>query len=260
MSALSFNQLENFLPLLIIVFLLLLSGPIKALQITTANAHWPPWRVIQEDGTFAGIEFDILKRLTSHLEFELIIKGCGWKRCLKHMEVGESDLMTGLFKTAEREQYMKFITPAYRAEKNICFYQNKNSAKEIHHFKDLYDISVGVVKKVAYFEPFDSDSRINKFYSTTDEYLFRLLKAQRLDAVIVSCVTGDVLVSELNLQDEFKHASYVYSIAHPVYLAISKKSPLLAKEAEISKALQSMIDEGEVQQIMAGYGVQELER
>ncbi|GLS90914.1 ABC transporter substrate-binding protein [Psychromonas marina] len=246
------------MPVFIIVFLLLLSSPIKAVQITTANAHWPPWRVIEADGTLSGIELDILKRLTTHLDFDLIIKGCGWKRCLKHMEVGESDVMTGLFKTAEREQYMKFITPAYRVEKNICFYQNKDSSKEIYHFKDLYDISVGVVKKVAYFEPFDSDPRINKLYATTDEYLFRLLQADRLDAVVIACVTGDVLVSELNLQGVFKHANYVYRVAHPVYLAISKKSPFLAREAEISKALQGMIDRGEVQKIMASYGVQDL--
>jgi hypothetical protein len=40
-----------------------------------------------------------------------------------------------------------------------------------------------------------------------------------------------------------------------VYIAVSKKSPLLARIDDISQALRSMVDEGEIQQIMSEYGV-----
>ena len=243
------------MPIFIIVFLCFLSGPISAAQLTSANSHWPPWRVLEDDGSLSGIDVDILKRLSTRLELQLVTKGCGWKRCLKHMELGGSDVMTGLFKTPDREKYMKFIDPPYRVAHNTCFYQNKNQSVEINRFEDLHKITVGVVKKVVYFEPFDSDASIKKFHATTDENLFRLLKAQRIDTIIMGCVTGDIFLKRLDLNDEFKHANYVHRVAHPVYLAISRKSPLLARGTDISQALQSMLNKGEIKQIMSDYGV-----
>ena len=246
------------MPIFVIILLCLLVSPIRADQLNSANAHWPPWRVVEDDGSLTGIEIDILKGLSTRLDLQLVNKGCGWKRCLKHMEVGESDVMMGLFKNSEREKYMMFISPPYRAEKSTCFYQNKNQTAEIKDFEDLYNVTVGVVNKVAYFETFDQDERINKYSATTDEALFRLLKGERIDAVIMACVAGDVFLNDSDLNDDFKHADYVYRIANPVYLAISKKSSLLAREEEVSQALQSMIDDGEIKQIMSNYGVQEI--
>jgi polar amino acid transport system substrate-binding protein len=91
-------------------------------QLTITNSHWPPWRVLENDGSLNGIDIDILKGLSTRLDLQLITKGCGWKRCLKSMELGESDVMTGLFKTPEREKYMQFIEPPYRSVQNTCFY------------------------------------------------------------------------------------------------------------------------------------------
>lgn len=237
----------------------LLASMIKAEQITTANTHWPPWRVMAADGAIAGIEIDILERLTEHLNLQLITKSCGWKRCLKHMEVGESDLMIGLFKTPERETYMTFISPAYRIENNICFYQNSDQQVNINRFEDLYNITVGVVKKVAYFEKFDGDKEINKFYATTDETLFRLLKAKKIDSVIMPCIAGDVFIKNLGVEGEFQHANYVNHVESPVYIAISNQSTFLVRAKEISQALQKMVDEGEINQIMLSYGASKLE-
>ena len=243
------------MPVFIIVFLWLLSAPVRAEQLLTVNSHWPPWRVLEDDGHLSGIEVDILKHLSTRLKLQLVTKGCGWKRCLKHMELGESDVMTGLFKTAEREKYIKFITPPYRLEQNTCFYQNRTNSVAINHFEDLHKITVGVVEKVIYFEPFESDEAIKKHYATTDINLFRLLEADRIDAVIMSCVTGDVHLKRLGLNDKFKHANYIHRVAHPVYLGISRKSPLLARHKDISQALQNMVNSGEIKQIMSEYGI-----
>ena len=246
------------MPLFIIVFLYLLVSPIRAEQLNSANAHWPPWRIVEDDGSLTGIEIDILKRLSTRLDLQLVIKGCGWKRCLKHMEVGESDVMTGLFKNSEREKYMKFINPAYRIEKSICFYQNKTQSVELNRYDDLYKLTVGVVNKVSYFKRFDDDDNINKHQATTDEDLFRLLKADRIDTVIMACVAGDIFLNNSYYSNSFEHAKYVNLVESPVYLAISRKSPLLAREDEVSQALKKMIDEGEIKQIMSNYGIQEV--
>lgn len=247
------------MPIFILVLYYLLSTQVIAHQLTAVNSHWPPWRVLKNDGSISGIEVDILKRLSTRLEMPLVTKACGWKRCLKYMQLGEGDVMTGLLKTAERDKYMKFVEPAYRDVKSTCFYQNDAQKIEINNYQDLYGMTIGVIKKVTYFEPFNSDDKLTKHYSTTDINLFRLLKAKNIDAVIMDCAVGDIRLKSLALNSEIKHADYVHNVANPVYLAISRKSELFKREQEVSQALRSMIETGEIRDIMSSYGILSVE-
>ncbi|GDY27135.1 hypothetical protein AHAT_30250 [Agarivorans sp. Toyoura001] len=218
--------------------------------ITTANAHWPPWRTIESDGSLSGIEIDILKGLSARLELDLVTKGCGWKRCLKHMKMGESDLMSGLYKTAEREQYMAFVEPPYRSHQNTCFYLLHDSQLKINSYQDLKSLRIAVQSKVAYFERFDKDEQLFKHEVIDDIAAFRLLKGGRVDTLIMSCAEVDYFIKEQSISAWFKHANYVEQEHRPVYLAISKHSPLVQRKQELSKALQDMLDSGEVQSLL----------
>lgn len=240
---------------ILIGFLYLLSSAVVAQNIIIANTHWPPWRMLQKDGTLSGIEIDILQQLSASLQLNLISKGCGWNRCLKYMEVGESDIMSGLYKTTEREQYMAFIEPPYRISHGTCFYQNKNSKKIINSYQDLQKIIVGVVKKVSYFDQFDHDYTINKYISIHDINQFRLLERNRIDAVAMNCIGADMYLKDFKGKNSIKRAPYIYKKIQPVYFAISKKSPLLPRKQEFSNALQNMLDKNEVENIMQKYGI-----
>ncbi|MGY5450554.1 substrate-binding periplasmic protein [Agarivorans sp. MS3-6] len=229
----------------------LLCWPVLAQQtLTTANAHWPPWRELEPDGRLSGIEIDILTELSQRLGLQLETKGCGWKRCLKHMVLGESDVMTGLLKTAEREQYMAFIDPPYRSKQSHCFYLHRGTDVELNSYQDLSSITVGLQSKVAYFERFDNDDSISKHEAIDDVSLFRLLKGDRVDTVIMSCIEGDNFLKQQGLSQWFKHAHYVEYSERNVYLAVSKQSPLLQRRQEISTAIQSMLDSGEISAIL----------
>lgn len=236
-----------------ILLCLLLSTPVWAQQtLMTANAHWPPWRTIEADGSLSGIEIELLRLLSERLNLQLHTKGCGWKRCLKHMMVGESDVMTGLYRNAEREQYMAFVEPAYRSFQSICFYLKNDSQHQVNSYKDLGKLTISVQSKVAYFERFDQDLALNKHEVIDDMAAFRLLKGKRVDAVVMSCVEGDYFLKEQGISAWFKHADYRQQTRRPVYLAISKLSPLVERQQEISNLLQAMIDSGEIEALIAG--------
>ncbi|GAB1623066.1 substrate-binding periplasmic protein [Agarivorans albus] len=239
--------------LLRIFLCLLLSYPAWAQQtLTTANAHWPPWRTIESDGSLTGIEIELLKVLSARLDLQLHTKGCGWKRCLKHMLMGESDVMTGLYRNAEREQYMTFVEPAYRSFQSNCFYLKRDSQFDLNSYQDLYSLTIAVQSKVAYFKRFDQDQGLSKHEVIDDLSAFRLLKGQRVDAVVMSCVEGDYFLKEQGIASWFKHADYRQQTQRPVYLAISKLSPLVEREQEISNLLQAMLDSGEIDALIAG--------
>ncbi|WP_432464374.1 substrate-binding periplasmic protein [Agarivorans sp. QJM3NY_33] len=242
----------------IVVLLFFLAWPVAAMQMVTANANWPPWRVIEADGSLSGIEIDILKQLSQALDLELKTQPCGWKRCLKYMELGESDVMTGLYKNDERAQYMHFVEPPYRSHNDMCFYQAKiRPVQKLDSYSDLYSLTIGVLNKVAYFEQFDQDLKLFKHYATTDESLFRLLLGGRIDTLIMSCIEGDIFLKQRHMTDIFEHTNYTKRNYRSVYLAISKRSKLIERAAEISKHLQQMLDSGEITKILASYGVVE---
>ena len=247
------------MPFLLIVFLWSFSIVAQAESMTVANTHWPPWRILKNDGHLKGIEIDILERLSEQLGLSLETKGCGWKRCLKHMEVGESDVMTGLQKTPEREQYMTFIEPPYRTIQSICFYTNKASAINIRNYDDLRKLTIGVIQKVAYFEPFNNDQKIKKHGVTTGDNLLRLVEGNKIDAFVNECLAGDNFIKEKKLSRVIKRTEYVHSEVRPIYLAISNKSPLLKRKNEISNELKKMLDTGEIAKIIESYGLVDVE-
>ena len=237
------------------IVLCLFSMLIRADELSTANANWPPWRIINEDGSLEGIDIDILQHVANDLDLNLVTKGCGWKRCLKHMEIGGSDVMTGLYKTPEREKYMTFIEPAYYTTQGICFYTLKSKALHINQYEDLKPLTIGTVKKVAYFERFDKDVSLNKFESITGNTLFRLLEGERIDTIVLNCVNGDISIKEGDRGNLITRAKYIFKAHRPVYLAISNKSLLLSRQDEFSQSLQKLLDNNEINKILESYGI-----
>jgi len=238
-----------------LIVLCLFSTLNKADELTTANANWPPWRVIHEDGTLDGIEIEILQHVANDLGLNLVTKGCGWKRCLKHMEIGGSDVMTGVYKTPERQKYMTFIEPAYYTTQGICFYTLKSKTLRINQYEDLKPLTIGTVKKVSYFDRFDNDTSLNKFESTTGNASFRLLEGGRIDVIVLNCINGDISANVGDRADLITRAKYIFKTHRPVYLAISNKSPLLPRQDEFSQSLQKMLDNHEIDRILASYGI-----
>ena len=243
---------------ILFIILFIFSTLIKADDLSTANANWLPWRVLNEDGKLEGIDIDILQHIAKDLNLNLVTKGCGWKRCLKHMEVGASDVMTGLYKTPEREKFMTFIEPPYYRTQGSCFYTLKSKVLHIRRYEDLLPLTIGVVKKVLYFDKFDRDTRINKLDSVTDESMFRLLEGERIDAIILNCSNGDILTKNGDRKDLIERAEYIFKKNRPVYLAISNKSPLLKRKEEFSQSLQKMLDNNEIEKIINSYGIDSL--
>jgi len=224
-------------------------------SLKTANAHWPPWRMERADGSLYGLEIDLLQHLSARLNLPLETKNCGWKRCLKHMQLGESDIMSGLYRTAERERYMLFVEPPYRTQQHHCFYLNKNHPVKLTDYQDLYALKVGVQSDVVYFSPFDDDLRVDKHYAIDDQALFRLLRGSRVDTVLMSCAEGDAYLQRAGLFLYFNHAEYVHSTERPVYLAVSKQSPLAERLEELSKVLRAFIEAGELDALFTKYQI-----
>ena len=77
--------------------------------------YWPPFRMAGRDGRVEGLDIDLLEELQRRTGVQFEVRRQPWARALEDMRRGQADLMTGLVRTAEREQYIDYLQPAYHA-------------------------------------------------------------------------------------------------------------------------------------------------
>ncbi len=149
-----------------------------------ANAHYPPWVIVKEDGQMEGIDIEILKEISKRLNLNLKMDDCPWKRCLSMLKYGEIDIISTLIRRPDREKIMHYIDPPYFRKSTKAFYLKKGKGNLIQKYEDLYKISVGIVKGYKYFQRFDNENKIEKQSVVRDVQLLRMLERDRFEAFI----------------------------------------------------------------------------
>lgn len=243
----------------LIVYLLAFFGIIiqttfsKERELVTAYSDDPPNYIVHSDGRIEGILTEILSEFAERLGLILKTIDCPWKRCLHWMKHGEIDIMAGLLRRKEREEYMFFIDPPYKEKSEKCFYVLKGQSKLIRKYEDLYDLSVGVAENVKYFKRFDEDSKIDKLPVLDEMLLHKMLKKERFDTFVNTCFTADFHIIKMGNQSIIEKAHYQYSKQIPVYAAISKKSSYSKQLPKFKQVMKKMVAEGTVDRIINGY-------
>lgn len=180
-------------------------------------------------------------------------------RRLKQLEQGKIDLLAGLLKTPEREQYAYFLDPPYKEKSNKFFFVKKGEGFRLKEYQDLYKLKVGVQINSKYFPRFDNDNRINKIETSNIEGRFLMLSIGRIDALIHTDIYGLHVMQKLELNNRVEVAPFKYTKYNPVYIAISKRSKLIRQKKNIENEFRLMIKSGEVDKIIhnffSGHGI-----
>jgi polar amino acid transport system substrate-binding protein len=169
------------------------------------------------------------------------------------MRSGKADLISGVLKRPEREEYMIFIEPPYKTESIKAFYIRKDKKISIQKYEDLYRLKIGVQAGVKYFERFDADPNIQKEEAGNDLSNFRKLAIGRIDAVISTETQADYLITTQGFKEKFKKAKYKYSASLPVYFAISKKSAYAKQALQFSEIVKKLVEEKVFETIVENY-------
>lgn len=233
-----------------IIILQTSSSAIFAQEVIVPGDHYPPWRVIQTENRYSGINVEI----TGYLLEKLNLKGRHvyrpWKRCLSMMKSGAADLLPGLLKNEERASYMTFLEPPYKTKSTKAFYVLKGNSGTIKSYQDLSGKTIGVSLGSKFFPKFDNDTSLKKDFTQSEDKNFKKLLGNRVDAIIVTETVGDYLIHRHGYQDKIEKAEYKYDLPLSVYFAVSKKSSLVERVPELEAALSEMVESGQVQQII----------
>jgi len=242
--------------------LLVTLGVCRADDMVIPMDPWPPWKLV-DPHTWEVDPRGIDNRLIDALllaysrDFDPDIRanyrGYPWKRCLDMMEKGEADLISGVLKSPEREQYLLFLEPPYKTRSAKVFYLRKGEGQRVQGYEDLYDLRIGIQAGVRYFEPFDDDPRLRKEEAGDDLSNLRKLQYGRVDAVISTETQADYLIATQGLNDEFDKASYRYDYDLPVYFALSRQSSYVRYYSQLSSTVADLAEEGVFEDIIADY-------
>lgn len=221
--------------------------------VRVAFNELPPWKVIEPDGTPGGIDMAFLRLVAERMHLTLEVDKVPFVRAMRMLKAGGADLMTGLLRRPDREEFLAFVDPPYRLYSNKAFFLRKGEGRRIQKYEDLYGMTIGVVRGVRYFPTFDHDPRIRRDEVSDALLNYNKLLHNRFDALIATEETAEYRIRQMGLEDQVEKAPFVYRQPQSVYIGVSLRSPLAARLEELGRVVRQLLDEGEYERIQREY-------
>ncbi|MBO6851288.1 MAG: transporter substrate-binding domain-containing protein [Marinobacter sp.] len=208
------------------------------LVVTVGVNHAPPYRIVNGQQT-TGLYVDIFREIADRLGWTLRFREAPFRRVLLMAQQGDVDVMLGPLETEERAEWLDFVAPAFPPERRLFFYIEE--AHRIDRYSDLDGLSIGVLAGARYFPRFDTDDQLIKESAPRYENLMRMLEKGRVDVVIAPELIGLFTVRELDLP---VLVSPFFVPGTRSFIAVSRRSPVMAYADEIRAALTLVEKEG----------------
>lgn len=228
-----------------------LSQSSHAAELRFALSNWKPFS-FHKDGNFGGIDLDVAREVAKRAGFDIQIRPCTFKRCLKEMELGLLDMQSGIAKNDTRAAYMSYTNTPYHAV-SVAFHVRRGEAGRLSRYEDLYNLRVGAVVASHYFERFNEDDQLEKFEVASEELLLSMLAAGRIDAYVGTNPNAAYDIMRRGYKDEIVEAEYSPGTEVPIYFAISRKSDHLDLLPAVDQAIRDIHADGTMKTILDKY-------
>ena len=229
----------------------------KQPTIRLALYHSPPYYFTEPPATPSGLAVDILRPVLQQLGYELQIVVCPFPRCLKMLERGEVDLMPGLLRNQEREQFVHFITPPMmNFHSSFAFYARADNPAQLTNEKQLQGKTIAVMRDAVYYPQFEQIPRLTKTSVLSEAKALEMVQQKRVDYTIMiegtaagAFATAGIKPSEL-IRQPFSVTSHIEG-----YLGFSKLSPNLQYVPQLEQAMATQQKLGLYQRLWQRYGI-----
>lgn len=220
----------------------------RADKIVVGADSWPPFRFVTPESV-SGIDHELWKKLGERLGFEVEYLRCPWKRCLKMMELGQIDAMSGLAWRAERAKYITYTSPHYYSCSTQIYLPHGKSRRITKH-RDMHSMTIGIVGGSAYYEDFDQDSAINKKSVSQEAVLPNLLLEGRIDAFMGTDCQADYELRSRALSYQIDKAVFKPGNKVDLFVGLSSNSHWSDRTADFNRALQQLNEENFAENVL----------
>jgi polar amino acid transport system substrate-binding protein len=188
---------------------------------------------------FAGLDLDV----------EMVVLG-NWKRCLLDAAEGRVDAVLA-YRTPQREGDLIFAeVPVLREE--VAVFYNRRRPLKVDKLQELTRYRGGLLFGESYGEAFDQAvARAGNIEWVSDsQQNFGKLIRGRIDFIPYERRTGLLYIEHLPGGGDLDALPMTLAVDH-LRLAVSRRSPLAARMAEIDRELQRLADSGEIERWLA---------
>ncbi len=216
----------------------------------------PPFMIGAETGASAvsGIDVEIVQAIAARLNLQIEFVRCPWLRCLDLLKSGEADILSSAYKKPEREEFMRYFDTPFLDQLPIAFYFKKGAGRVVAKYEDLYQLgTVGILRGASYFERFDNDPQVKKYDVASQDQLFPMLVRERFEVMAGYVPTENYRIVAEGYNGKIEKSTYEYHEPAAVYMAISKKSPLIARFDELNAVNTALFQEGVITRIIDAY-------
>ncbi|MFG6430964.1 substrate-binding periplasmic protein [Roseateles sp. LYH14W] len=207
----------------------------------------PPYRSHGPVGA-SGLYYDLLKEAAQRMGWTLVFIEVPSARALRMMETGEADLMMGPLRTPERERFLSYGQIGLPVEDKVFY--TLPGAVPLRSLADLQGRRIAVQRGKRYGGGFDTDMRLQRHEVGDYRAALEMVVRGRVDAAVLPERQGDILLRKSGLG----LVKQPWRLPGEVpYLVIARRSPWLARQAELEKAFQAMREDGSWQRILQRY-------
>lgn len=220
--------------------------------VVMAFSEFPPYKMFI-DGKESGIDVELAQRIADEMGFTLEFKDCDLNECLDLMREGEVDIMTSLLKRPEREAFIEYVQPRYYSHNIKAFYVAAAAKHPIVQYGDLKGLRIGIKEGAKYVPMFDEDDTLTKVEVATTPQLLRMLLDGKLDTVLLNAAGAAFWIKAMDMEKKIVRSGFAFEQLDPVYMGISKKSPMVKQAGKFGRVLKSLIGKGVVEQLREEY-------
>lgn len=201
---------------------------------------YPPVSWVDQSGRVTGLNAQVIKALLEPLGVTVDDRqNSNWRRCLKEVELGNVDVISG-FKTEPRQSFLSYL-PTPIINEDIYLYYPINQPIHFQSWQDLAGLRVGILMGDSFGDEADEALRRYpnlEFVSKQDQNILKLVDA-RLDAVPMGKLSGLLDIRRLGVDGKIGYTAT--DVSDYWYVAISKRSPLMAHFAVLNQRLQQLL-------------------
>ena len=160
-----------------------------------SELDYPPFALVQKDGTADGFSVDLLKAVTQAVGLQVTFSVGPWAEIKEKLALRQIDVLPLVSYTPERDKIYDFTAPYLRMQGTVFV---RIGETRINSFADLKDKEVLVMRGDTAHEYAVKEKLSDKLILTADyETAMKLLAAGRHDAVVMQRLVGLMLLKKL---------------------------------------------------------------
>ena len=215
----------------------------KTILKSASELDYPPFAVVNPDGTADGFSVDLLKAATGAVGVSVSFKVGPWNELKKELIDKKIDVLPLVSYSKERDKVYDFTAPYLRMNGTV-FVRKGNSA--IQHLSDLMDKEVLVMQGDTAHEYVVREKLSEHIYPTVSyEEAFNLLSSGKHDAIVVQQIVGLQMIKKLHISNVVPVEQKAVSSLKPMALKLEGfEQKFCFAVPEGSQDVLSLLNEG----------------